>query len=519
MPVRQFDLNIDFFRHIVAEETIEAQARAAGPPRPPEVRAAIDFARQYYEILRASPPPGYRQRFSEDAEQLLLSRALAIFNHHHPEATFSTLGVYHAGDAEDSNYIADLAARDAGNPFAAFFRGGFLQEVARELPGVVGISVCGGFQLGAAFTLARQIKEIEPRIHVVIGGAFFSTLPEVLLNLKTAGNLFRHVDAFIFNEGEIPFLRLAREVLSGQPPSAAPNVMLRRERALRYEPCCCLPPGEIAGPVFPDGAIEKYFRPAPRIPVEVSRGCYWGKCTFCNLSSGSNARYRGLPIDSIFHTLRTLTRRHRAAGVLFSTLAMAPKILRSVAAGLLQERMDLSWSAWIRPEKTLTEADLDLFQESGCTSLAVTPESFGTNTLSRMQKGFELEHLVRIVGQLRDRGLCGEINIIPGFPGETPDDFMATMEVCRSLGLRGEFFPFCLLKNSEIHRAPDRFGVAVHEDPEKDLAVAVPFTYARDPAAPTGVQLIGMAARRYPGQVFADSPLDGYTFDFSARPQ
>jgi radical SAM superfamily enzyme YgiQ (UPF0313 family) len=517
IPVRQWDLNIDFFRHVVAEDVIEEQARRSRVPPPPGIQRAIDFARTYYNVTRMSLDSGIQQRFSNDAEQQLLIHALAIFNHFHSETTFSTLGVYHSGDAEDSDYLRQFAELDAANPFTAFYQKTILPDLARELPRIVGISVCGAFQLGAALTLARMVKQIAPHTCTVIGGAFFSTLPQTLLRRKTAGNFFQYVDAFIFNEGEIPFLRLIQQVLGGSVPQPAANVFLHGQHELNYEPLQCLAAEQIATPQFAPGAVERYFRRAPRIPVEVSRGCYWGRCTFCNLASGANKRYRAIPTDHIIQAVRTLSARHRSTHILFSTLAMAPRVLRQVAARLVEEGIAVSWSAWIRPEKSLTRRDLELIKESGCSSLAVTPESFNNNTLSRMDKGIERQHLMRLMRELSELGLCGSINLIPGFPGETVDDFMSTVEDCAALGLRGEFFPFCLLKNSPVYQDPKRFGVLVREQPAKDLAFAVSFSYESETVAACGAELIRLAAARYPGRVFADDPFAGYTFDFSPQ--
>jgi radical SAM superfamily enzyme YgiQ (UPF0313 family) len=342
-------------------------------------------------------------------------------------------------------------------------------------------------------------------------------MPQVLLEPRTAKNLFCHVDAYVLNEGERPFLHLLGGVFSGLPPQPIPNVLTNGQRALSFEPQHCLPPAEIATPVFPDDAIAKYFRPLRRIPVEVSRGCYWGKCTFCNLAQGANERYRGIPVEQVYRSVETLTARHEASDVLFSTLAMAPKILRGLAQRLSAGSRRIRWSAWIRPESGLTREDFIACRKAGCTSLSVTPESFNDRTLAKMRKGVNADQLIRIVRDLTDVGLCGAINLIPGFPGETQEDFLATLDVCRDLGLRGELFPFHLLKNSPIYRDPDSFGVVLRDNPANDLAVEVPYVYARDPQPPTGVELIKAGAMRYPRQVFADDPLAGYTFDFSAQ--
>jgi radical SAM superfamily enzyme YgiQ (UPF0313 family) len=519
LQVRQFDLNIDFFRYLTDEKTIGEQVELNQGALPRTVQEAAAFARQYYHISREPLLPGYMQRFSDDAERQLLSRALTIFNHFHRESIVSTLGVYHQGDAEDSDFVAEFSARDKGNAFAPFFRTSLIREVERELPAIVGISVCGPFQLTAALTLARLIKETEARICVVIGGAFFSSLPGVLLNAKTSANLFRHVDAFILNEGEMPFLQLIRDVFSGSPPQPAANVVLRQDRELRYEPMQCLPADQLAVPLFEEAAVESYFRPAPRLPVEVSRGCYWGRCTFCNLASGANERYRAVPTENIARAISSLVDRHGTRTIVLSSLAAAPKILRTLSAWLLAHDMHVSWSGWIRPEKSLTKSDFELFRRAGCSSLSVTPESFNDATLCRMDKGVRREELVRLLGDLMEVGLCDGINLIPGFPGETLENFLETLDVCRTIGLQGEFFPFCLLRNSAVYKHPESFGVVLHEQTRKDLAVSVPYDSTLKPASPSGLDLIRMAAQLYPRNIFADNPLAGYTFDFSfARP-
>ena len=372
VPLRQFDLNIDFFRYLVAENTIEQQLRRTSAPLPWAIENAAHFVRSYFDVLRQPMPAGYRQRFSEDAEQLLLFRSIEIFNHLNPDTIFSTLGVYQTGNAENSDFLADFAARNSGNPFAGFYQEQFLPALQSDLPKVVGISICGSFQLAAALTLARMIKEIDPRIYVVAGGAFFSTIPQCLQAPRTSDNLFRHIDVFVLNEGEMPFLRILEDVFFGRPPQPGPNILLRGQQELCNEPRYCLPPAQIAPPVFAEGAISKYFRPVRRIPVEVSRGCYWAKCTFCNLARGSNERYRGVPLHNIVQYIETLAERYGTSSVLFSTLAMAPKILQGIASHMRAAGGKIAWNAWIRAENTLTRDDFVHCRQSGCSSLSVT---------------------------------------------------------------------------------------------------------------------------------------------------
>ncbi len=516
LPVQQRDLNIEFYRWVISKANLRAlDDQAAGTLPPPVVRAR-DFVQQYRSIAAAPLPPGYCSRFSDDAEGMLLSQALLLLNHRYPETTFTSMAVYHCGDADSSHYIADFAARESGNAFADFYRDSVLPELAARPPKLLGISVSGPFQLAAAFTLARVAKQVEPKLFVVIGGAFFSTLPRVLLEEATAARLFAHVDAFVFNEGELPLAQLIDDLSRGGPVRASPNVLLHGERLLRYEPAHCVDSGDIAIPDFVDAAVESYFRPRKRIPIEVSRGCYWGRCSFCNLATGANERYRALPLATILAAVDELTQKHRAHEILFSTLAMSPKLLRCVAQGLVDSGRKVEWRAWVRAERTLSEADVELFLRAGCRSLDITPESFNARTLQRMNKGFDPADLVRVVKLLRQAGLCDGINIIPGFPGEKLEDFMGTMQVCRELGLHGELFPFHLLRNSPVYEQPERFGIAFDEEADKDLAFALPYRFLGREAGARGVELIQAAAARYPGFIRADDPLAGYTFDFSS---
>jgi radical SAM superfamily enzyme YgiQ (UPF0313 family) len=111
-----------------------------------------------------------------------------------------------------------------------------------------------------------------------------------------------------------------------------------------------------------------------------------------------------------------------------------------------------------------------------------------------MNEGVDAETLLRMIRDLKNAGLCSAIKLIPGFPGETEDEFFSTLEACQALKLQGEFFPFYFLENSPLYRNPERFGVVLEERKDFDLATHVPFAAS----GLDGISLIQRAAVHFP---------------------
>jgi hypothetical protein len=156
-----------------------------------------------------------------------------------------------------------------------------LPSVSKEKPDVIGISIGTQMQLLAGLTFCKMIKETFPNVHVVVGGNVITRLQEELPHHE---RFFTEVfDSAILYEGEHALLWLI-EALNGEREMASvPNLMyrdasgVRQNKEIYTEKTTALPI-----PDFDGLPLDHYFVPELIIPYLATRGCYWGRCTFCD---------------------------------------------------------------------------------------------------------------------------------------------------------------------------------------------------------------------------------------------
>src|SRR5437660_8319414 len=155
-----------------------------------------------------------------------------------------------------------------------------LPLVERERPDVVGVSIGTQMQLLAGLTFCKMIKEAFPQIHITVGGNIITRLQE---EFPTHERLFTDVfDTAIMYEGEHALLWLLEALAGEREMAKVPNLLYRDERGVHgnsevyTEKTTALPLPDFDG--FP---LDSYFVPVRILPYLATRGCYWGRCTFC----------------------------------------------------------------------------------------------------------------------------------------------------------------------------------------------------------------------------------------------
>ncbi|MBA2251621.1 MAG: cobalamin B12-binding domain-containing protein, partial [Nitrospirales bacterium] len=162
--------------------------------------------------------------------------------------------------------------------------------IEAERPDVIGISIVLQQQLFSTMTFCALIKQHFPNIHVTIGGNTVTRLRDVLPDKP---ELFALFDSAVVYEGETAFLQLVEAVGAGRELTSVPNVIYRDAMGIHMSPLsfaedmASLPP-----PDFDGLPLEKYFLPERILPYLATRGCYWGRCEFCDHGEGYTAGYR-----------------------------------------------------------------------------------------------------------------------------------------------------------------------------------------------------------------------------------
>ncbi|MDA2912081.1 cobalamin-dependent protein, partial [Nitrospiraceae bacterium AH_259_D15_M11_P09] len=196
-----------------------------------------------------------------------------------------------------SSEVLDAVQDTQVNVYRDVFEHILKPAIAAEQPDVIGISIVLQQQVFSTMTFCALIKQHFPDIHVTIGGNTVTRLRDVL---PTTPDLFALFDSAVVYEGETAFLQLVEAVGAGRELANIPNLIYRDASGIHTSPLTyaedmvSLPPPDFTG--LP---LERYFLPDRILPYLATRGCYWGRCEFCDHGEGYTAGYRTKKIDQI----------------------------------------------------------------------------------------------------------------------------------------------------------------------------------------------------------------------------
>jgi len=354
-----------------------------------------------------------------------------------------------------------------------------LPAVAKEKPEVVGLSIGTQMQLIAGLTFCKMIKETFPNVHVVIGGNVVTRLQE---EWPQHEQFFKEIfDSAILYEGEHALLWLI-EALKGQRDMASvPNLMYRtadgvqQNKEIYTEKMAALPLPDFDG--FP---LDHYFVPERIIPYLATRGCYWGRCTFCDHGQGYFDQYRGMTAQHVVDQVKALRDKYQCRHFLFSDESYPPALFKKVSQLLVDQEVGIKWTTLIRFEETLQDQAIwDLAAKAGCCTLYYGMESANERVLNLMDKHAKKSVIQNNLHQAAKAGIWNHVMAFYGFPGETRDEALETRQfvldnqpVIHSV----ELFYFVAYRHTPMVRSPEKFGITIHKQEEYDLPLDYYYT-------------------------------------------
>ncbi len=350
--------------------------------------------------------------------------------------------------------------------------------IVAEQPDVIGISIVLRQQLFSSMTFCAMIREHFPNIHVTIGGNTVTRLRDVLPNTP---KLFALFHSAVVYEGETAFLQLVEAIGTNRDFREIPNVLWRDEAGIHTSPVTSaenmadLPP-----PDFDGLPLEKYFVPEPILPYLATRGCYWGRCEFCDHGEGYTAGYRTKKIQEIIEEVRGLRDKYHTRHFHFTDESYPPALFRKLTRQLKEHNLGIAWTTHIRFEKSLLDDEVwQDARDSGCKFLHMGYESGSERVLTLMDKATTTEVIQRSLALSAQNGVWNHVMGFFGFPGEQYEDAKFSMQFLEdnkqhvhSIG----FGTFDLSKHTPVAKNPEKWGVTYYNNPEWDLAMDYYFT-------------------------------------------
>jgi hypothetical protein len=346
--------------------------------------------------------------------------------------------------------IAD-DARDGRDPFHAYF-GELAAQLAAAAPKVVGISVAFPGQLQPAYSLAHRLARELPGVHLTIGGPAITQLLSRLSGERLARAIAPFHTAVLF-EGELALTELVRAVVRGEQLRGA----IRGEQIEDM--------GRLPAPDFDGLPLDRYFSPELVLPYDPTRGCYWGKCTFCHygLAEVGTAAYRERPVDAMMQHLGQLAERHRVSRFYFSQDSVSPKTALKLARAIRDDGKPWKWATDMRPERSLTPERCAELAEGGAIAMAYGVESAAPRVLKLIDKGVPVETVETAIANLASAGVAVEAMCFTDFPTETAREARATIDMLERLREHVALFicgEFDLTHGALVAQRPADFGIA-----------------------------------------------------------
>jgi anaerobic magnesium-protoporphyrin IX monomethyl ester cyclase len=328
---------------------------------------------------------------------------------------------------------------------------------------VIGIGVTYHEQLPFALYMAREIRHRLPEVPIVMGGTDISQIYKYTRVTDSFKHIFRFADACVIGEGETAFAALLKAYDAGveQTPKGVVTKASYEAGTMvapNYEDLDRLPP-----PSFEDLPWHLYFSPERMIYYAPTRGCYWDRCTFCDygLADGRpTSPWRQRSINRVLDDLSLLSKE--AKFIYFSVDVIAPAYLLKLARGIIDRSIDIRWGAELRLERYFDESQCQLLRESGCIGISVGFESGNQRVLDLIDKGTNVDSVLKVVRSFAAAGTSVQIMGFTGFPTETYDEALDSVRILndlRSQWVFGGLGKFMLTAGAIVAKKPERFGL------------------------------------------------------------
>jgi len=499
--VDQFDFNVEsydlFLSRVYLERCVEKIiSRLSKPVKSPEDLEAEPTHRQIVEDTR------YLEAiFSEinDAKEVLrdeerffqfdeykkayttLKVAMQLISYAHYPSKLDLDSFFMKGNPEENLQGILTATQDAiKNPFLELYENDLLTKADWNQYGLVGISIIHAGQVIPGLTLARVLRTRYPHLHIVIGGSVFARHQDILEDKKILFDEMFH--SIILFEGEHPLDQLLNQLKNGKPLGEVPNLIyLKNGKVTRNSSAKALSYDQLASPNFDDLPLNKYLMPYPVLPYMASRGCYWGKCTFCTHSFIYDSHYRKENEERVAEELDYLGKKYKTKYFTFSDEAISPNAFDRMSKAILSQGVEMRALGMLKFESDSVET-VELFEnmyKAGFLMLFFGLESANDRILSIIEKGCDQATEKRVLENSSLAGIWNHLYLFFGFPTEEKHEAQETIDFTVQHSELGDGTihsvgqsVFSLEKDSAIYHNPAKFQInRILHDPERDMAI------------------------------------------------
>ena len=367
---------------------------------------------------------------------------------------------------QEASYIDEIALAILG------------ERLKTVQPKLVCLSVPFPGNLYSAFRCAQFIKMNYPDIVVSMGGGF----PNTELRSLSDARVFEFFDYITLDDGELP-IELLYKAVCEKNPSESPlfkRTFLLENGEVVYTnntPRADYKQHDLGTPDYSDLLLSDYIsvieiaNPMHSLwsdgrwnKLTMAHGCYWGKCTFCDISLDYIKLYEPIAAKILVDRMEQLIDQTGENGFHFVDEASPPALMKALALEILKRKLTVTWWTNIRFEKNFTADLCLLLKESGCIAVSGGLEVASDRLLKLIDKGVTVEQVAQVTRNFTEANIMVHSYLMYGYPTQTVQETVDSLEMVRQLfeiGViqSGFWHQFALTAHSPVGLNPSEYGI------------------------------------------------------------
>lgn len=332
--------------------------------------------------------------------------------------------------------------------------------------------------LFAALRCSQYLKQVFPSIKIALGGGYCNTELRSLEDIR----IFEFVDFISLDDGEGPLLKIVEFIEGKVDNSELERTFVLENRRVAYKnktPNTIYHHRDLPAPNYSGLPFDKYLsfldvvNPMHRMwtddrwnKLTISHGCYWKQCTFCDVNLDYIGNYQNTTAIDLVNKIEKIIEDTGITGFHFVDEAAPPKMLRALSEQLIERKLSITWWTNIRFEKTFSAELCQLMAKSGCIAVTGGLEVASDRLLGKMKKGVDIAQVARVTHHFSEQGIMVHAYLMYGFPTETEQETIDSLEVVRQLFERNciqsaYWHQFTTTVHSPIGKNPNEFEIKV----------------------------------------------------------
>jgi radical SAM superfamily enzyme YgiQ (UPF0313 family) len=345
-------------------------------------------------------------------------------------------------------------------------------------PDLIGYTIPFPGNLLGSLVSAKFVKNNYPSIKIIIGGGYLNTELRSLSDKR----IFNFVDFITFDDGELPLYNIIKNLESKEKNNKWVRTFTFNNNEIIYNDDAFpkivshkdLSPPSIEG-IEPHKyiALTEMLNPMHRIwsdgywnKLITAHGCYWSKCSFCDVTLDYISRYSPANAITIVNWMEDMIAQTGRTAFHFTDEAAPPAILKELSVEIIKRNLPVSWWGNIRYEKAFTKDLCRLMAASGCVAVSGGLEVADERLLKLINKGVTLEQAAVVCSNFKAAGIMAHSYLMYGFPTQTEQEIINSLDLVRQFILldlfqSGFWHLFTLTVHSPVAKNPALFKIKI----------------------------------------------------------